>query len=435
MQDEILHLLTVMGRLLFLGRNTLGGARGGRRPPRRGQGLGLVIEVTTAQLGGLDADHMREMLHRALDAQHPLRPAEAAIGGVRLGVGAQPVAFDPQRRDEIGVVGMQHCPVADRQAEVGRPAAAGQLDEFGPQKPALGIGADPVVDAEIVALAGDDHVIVAVVAHLACPPGQPRRHRAGNGKVIALALLAAEAAAHAPHLDPHVVHVQAERLGHLVLHLGRVLRGTADGDAHVLGQGERGLAFQVEMLLTADLDRAFDEMGGLGQRRFDLAARPHHRPALEPAVRRKRRVERQDRRAGGIADAVLARRDAGGAVAFGDDEEHRLADVMHLALGQNGFGQRRGRGVIGEGHVGCGQHRDHARALPHGGEIHLLDRGARLGRETEGQMQCVRRAGDVIDIARAAGDVQLGRVMGQGGADAHACTSSTETGSPERSRR
>ena len=51
----------------------------------------------------------------------------------------------------------------------------------------------------------------------------------------------------------------------------------------------------------------------------------------------------------------------------------------------------------------------------------------RCGRQAEGQMQCALRAGNVIDIARAAGDMQVGGIMGQGGAKAHARSSRIET--------
>jgi hypothetical protein len=121
---------------------------------------------------------------------------------------------------------------------------------------------DLIVDAEIVPLAGDDHVIVPVIAHLAGPPGVAGHHGAGDGQSVPLALLAAKAAAHSPHFDPHRMHGNVERMGDLVLDLGRVLGGAVhDHVAVVLRQDEARLAFEVEMLLPAHGERPFEAVG------------------------------------------------------------------------------------------------------------------------------------------------------------------------------
>jgi hypothetical protein len=65
-----------------------------------------------------------------------------------------------------------------------------------------------------------------------------------------------------------------ERVGDLVLDLGRVLGGGMhDHVAALLRQGERGLAFEVEMLLPADLDPALDHVGRARERRVHVALR------------------------------------------------------------------------------------------------------------------------------------------------------------------
>ena len=74
-----------------------------------------------------------------------------------------------------------------------------------------------------MALAGDDHVVIAIIAHLAGPLRGARRHRAGDRQMVALTFLAAKAATHAPHLDAHVMQAQPQRLGHLVLDFAGVL--------------------------------------------------------------------------------------------------------------------------------------------------------------------------------------------------------------------
>ena len=132
------------------------------------------------------------------------------------------------------------------------------------------VEADAIVDAEVVPLAGDDHVVVAVVAALGGPARQLGDQRRGGGRQVALALLAAEAPAHAAHLDRDGVARHAQHVRDLVLDLARVLGGAVDGDVVVLARhGERDLPLQIEVLLPADVDAPFEHMrrgrnGGLG---------------------------------------------------------------------------------------------------------------------------------------------------------------------------
>ena len=100
-----------------------------------------------------------------------------------------------------------------------------------------------VVHPEIVALAGDRHVVIAVVAHARWSPGACCDHSAGDGQGIPLAFLAAKAAAHAPDLDPHGVHRELQRLGDLVLDLGRVLGRRVNQHVAFVRYRQRGLAF------------------------------------------------------------------------------------------------------------------------------------------------------------------------------------------------
>ena len=165
--------------------------------------------------------------------------------------------------------------------------------------------ADVVVDAEVVALAGHDHVVVAVEPHLARPPGLPRAERGERRPLRRLALLAAEAAAHAPHLDGDRVVVEAEHMGDDVLHLGRVLgRGMDEHVAVLAGDGERDLAFEVEMLLPADAELA----GDLASARGSISSAGS--PRLEAVVgedRASRRPSASSTSITGIAGAVAMR--------------------------------------------------------------------------------------------------------------------------------
>ena len=73
-------------------------------------------------------------------------------------------------------------------------------------EPAVTVEPYVVFNAEIMPLAGDDHIVIAVIAHLAGPSRRPRGDGAGHGQRVPLTFLAAEAAAHAPRLDADRVH-------------------------------------------------------------------------------------------------------------------------------------------------------------------------------------------------------------------------------------
>ena len=145
-----------------------------------------------------------DRIHHPLDREHPLRPAEAAEGSVGDGVGAETVRDDLDRGEVIAIVRVEHGAVVDRQAQVHRRAAArGELQPDALDPP-LAIEADVVIDREIVALAGDRHVLVAIGAILGRAPRLGGDQRAGAGEQRRLALLPAERAAHPPHLDRHL---------------------------------------------------------------------------------------------------------------------------------------------------------------------------------------------------------------------------------------
>jgi hypothetical protein len=72
--------------------------------------------------------------------------------------------------------------------------------------------------------------------------------------VVALAFLAAEAAAHAPHLDPHAFIGTPRHRPPCAGSRSGAARRNARPCRRPPAAGERGLALEVEMLLPADLD-------------------------------------------------------------------------------------------------------------------------------------------------------------------------------------
>ena len=241
------------------------------------------------------------------------------------------------------------------------------MGELHPGQLALIVKPRTIEDAQIMALAGDHHVIVAVITHLGGPPGAGGHHGAGNGQRIALAFLAAKAAAHPPHLDPHRRHRQVQRMRHLVLNLGRVLGGGMDQEIPAFQrQGRRDLTFQIEMLLPAHLEPALYPMRGGVDGAGGIALGPDHRPILEPAVCGQRVIHGQDRRLGVIGDLGQTRGLARGQMVVGRDQKQRHAQIQHRAGGNHRLVMRR-RAAIGDLVKIVGAiDRDHAGGGAHG---------------------------------------------------------------------
>ena len=271
MQEEIPHFHAIGRGVVVCATRANGGHR-------------LVI-IDLANLDRVHPEGVGHMVHHPLDPENPLRSAKAAIGGGGLGIGLEPVRGDPRGGQEIGVVGMEHGAVGHRDRQIKRPAAAGVLGEIDAQNATVLVIGHIIVDPEIVPLAGDGHVVVAIIAHLGGAARLGCHHGAGTGQRIALAFLAAKAAAHPAGLDPHGVHWLADRLGDLVLDLGRVLgRGMDDHIAVVLREDEGSLAFEIEMLLPTHFEPPLKALRGGLEGIIHIALGPDARALFKAAV-------------------------------------------------------------------------------------------------------------------------------------------------------
>ena len=76
------------------------------------------IEIAPAHQQRVDPQMMRHLVHHPFDADHALRPAKAAEGGVRLGVRLAAMRDHPHVRNVIGVVGMAHGARRNRLGQV-----------------------------------------------------------------------------------------------------------------------------------------------------------------------------------------------------------------------------------------------------------------------------------------------------------------------------
>jgi hypothetical protein len=215
----------------------------------------------------------------------PPKPRKAVLDTVWV----SPQAQDGHRVQVVGVVGVEDGPVVHRARQVGREAAAGgQQQAQAEDLPAI-VKPRLVLDVEVVALAGDAHVVVPVEAQLDGLAAAHGQHRGDAGDLGGLALLAAEAAAHAPAFGDHLMHPPAQGVGHHVLHLGGVLGGGEEAQGVVFaGDGAGDLAFQVEVLLAAQLDLARQAVGARPGRR----RRGSLRRGAAPRIRLRRRRRR-----------------------------------------------------------------------------------------------------------------------------------------------
>ncbi len=159
-----------------------------------------TIKVDAPDLERILAECARDVVDRVFDRKHALRPAEPAKRGVRRRVRLAAVRVDVHVFQEIRVVAVEHRAVVDGPGQVGRDAAARCEHEVHAEDTAVLVEADVVVDDEVVALAGHDHVVVAVEAQLGWAPCRLRYQRCRRRHQVCLGLLAAETAADPPHL-------------------------------------------------------------------------------------------------------------------------------------------------------------------------------------------------------------------------------------------
>ena len=269
------------------------------------------------------------------------------------------------------------------------------------------VEADLVVVAEIMALAGDHHVVVAVEAQLDRTVQLAGRQRRDAGEQRRLALLATEAAAHSPHLDQHLVGRLVEAVRHHMLHLGRMLGGAPQLQATVLPRCAVGhLPLEVELLLPADRPLPLQAVRRCGQPLGGFAADAAHRRQHE-GLCGARRTRVQHRWQHLVVDHRLARCPAGGVHRGGNHREDRLADIEHLAIGKDRIVMDDRTAIVGAWNVRRGEHRDHARHRPHRREIDGTNARPGLGRDAQRRVQGACKFGNVVHIGRRAGDMQV----------------------------
>ncbi len=320
------------------------------------------------------------------------------------------MAIDGGVAQVVGVVGVEHGAVDDGAGEVRRIAAvAGEIDLDTVQQ-AFVIEADVVFDVERVTLAGHGHVFHAWQTHLGRAAGEVRDHCAHACRAGCLGFLAAEAAAHATHVDDDLVHRNAEHFSDELLHLGGVLRRGVDDHAAVFGGHDRGhLGLQVEVLLPADVQRTLQPTRRAGQgggRVTTLVG-----VAVEHEVLLVQRLDHVEHRLQILVfDDCGHGRLARGFQAVGRDGDHRLADVFDLAVGQQWIAGQYGADIQLPGYILSGDGDGHARHFITRRRVDADDAGVGPVAHASINMQLIGKLQAVVDVHRLARDM-LGRAV------------------------
>ncbi len=283
-----------------------------------------------------------------------------------------------------------------------------------------------------MALAGDEHVCIAIEPQLHRPARLARQDGCCRCDERGLALFSAEATAHAAALHRHAVGMHSKRMRHDMLDFGRVLSGAVNQDRAVfLGKRDGDLAFEIEVILPADRRRALQPMSCSRQHLVWLAAHDALR-WKNVAARRQCRANVEDSGERFVFHARGPRRLPGRKMRGRRHREQGLAGVLNQALRENRVVVNDTAVVVLPRYV-CGQRYGvHTRHRQHRRNIELNDAPVRNRAEPEGCVERVRRQRNVIAVECLAAHMQVRAIVNLGETDAHVAstgsTSSTRNG-------
>ena len=312
----------------------------------------------------------------------------------------------------IAVIGVEQRPVGHRPRQIRRPAAARGVGHGDRLDAPVVVEAHVVVDHEVVALAGDDHVVVAIGPGLRRPAALRGHQRGGGGEQVSLGLLAAEGAAHAAHLDGHGVRRHAQHLRDHALNLaGMLSRGDHRHIVVLAGNRHGNLSLEVEVVLPADghAIRHAARRPLEGSRR--VAARQGQRFGDE-RPRRPRRLDCKDRRQRRVCDHRQPRGAARLIARARGHGEDRLSGVFDQIGREHGLVVAVGRAdVVGARYVDRRDHQQYALGRPHRPQVETLDPRMGLGGDAQIDVKQVRGFGQVVDVGGLAGHVLVAAVV------------------------
>ena len=201
------------------------------------------------------------------------------------------------------------------------------------------------------------------------------------------------------------MHPETEHLGDDTLQLGRILRGGVDSDLSLLpGRGNRRLALEVELLLAAARELAFDSVLRLAPRACEVSSLDATRRPEERALS-NRLLDAQD-------GWLLIDEDAHGVAttarcihAGSGDDDDRLPDVVDAIFREKRLVREDRAEAVVSGNVRGGEHRDDAFGAARLVDVDVEDPAVRARTAGERNLDLVGLRNDVVDEQRLAGHV------------------------------
>ena len=380
--------------------------------------VGSAIETCAQKVGLAHVERIetalaRDCVHDALDGDHALWTAKAAKGGVGYGVGLQAAGQDRNVREPVAIAGVKHRAVTDAGRKVrGTTAACVECHLVTCDHTPVVISHSPI-GAEIVTLAGQGEIVVAIETDLAWLSGPSRGKRGDRRPGAGLAFLAAEAAAHAARLNGNQGVRYSKDAGDDVLRLGRILRRSMYGHlVRFAGKGEGRLPFKIEVLLAADREFAIQPAPSPLNRGLRVAA-AERIVVLNSRAADKRIRDRDRRRFGLDVDLREPRCPARLVARARDDCEQRLPVEHHVLFDEEGLIGEDRRNVVLAGNIRRGQDSDDTGGATDRLQAQALQFATGFVRHADRDMQRARGLADVIDVSRRALDMQARGIVRQ----------------------
>ena len=225
----------------------------------------VAVQIDAAHIQGVERQVFGHAFDHRLDREHALRPAKTAKSRGRLCVGAAPVAHHVQVRQVINVVDVQYGAVVHGARKINAVTAARGHRDLQTEDAATFVKTGFVVEAKVVSLACDHHVVITVGAQFHRLAKFVCGQRSALAEDAGVAFLAAKTTAHAAANHFDVTGAQVECCCGLALVAVRVLGG--DKKRHLpifTWHGVGNLPFQVKLFLLAAVGATADAMGRVG---------------------------------------------------------------------------------------------------------------------------------------------------------------------------
>ena len=375
----------------------------------------VLVEVYAAHIQRVQAQLVGDLLDHRLNAKHALRPAKTAKRRGALHVRLAAVADDGQIGQEIAVVNVQHGAVVHRAREIGAVTAARSQHHVDAEDAARVVVAALVVDAKVMPLAGNHHVVVTVHAQLHRLLQLERSQRGALAEDAGIAFLAPKRTAHSAANHLHIFRAEVQRGSGFALVAVGVLGGHIQRELAVLARhGVGDLAFQIKLLLLAAFGTALELVRGFGNG-VRWCAPGNALGRHDEILGRHGLVNRED--GGQLLD--LHHRTLGGFPrvehVVRHHQRHRLAQKLHLASGQERVVMDDGAAVVFTGDVFGSKHRHHAVLRQNGRAINAFadQLAMRYRRRNKGRVERATQLGDVVGVHRSARHMQVRRLVRQ----------------------